>query len=88
METMRVNVNRPKLIFAMDGTDLVSVDFYEYDAFLGDLYASGATGVTEKVFAWLKDKGLPESVPLLAVSDWMVAVDKHLEEQVKKMIGS
>lgn len=93
MESIRINVERPKLVFALDGVDVAQFDFYAYDTAVSKAYAdkelNPSLDVVVVMKEWMKENGkLSNDVPYLAVADWMIAVDKSLEEMAKKAIGS
>lgn len=92
MEPMKVSIDRPKLVFVMEGAELATFDFYNYDAAVTKAYSDKENNQSLDVVIvmkeWMRENGLPESVPYMAIADWMIAVDKHLGEMAKKAIGS
>lgn len=92
MENIKVNVSSPKLVFMLEGAEQAAFDFYEYDSIVTKAYADRdgdqSKDVVLVVGDWMRSKGLPASVPYIAIADWMIAVDKHLGEMAKKAIGS
>lgn len=85
MENIRIEIDRPKIDFVVDGATLVTFDYYELEEELEKAFAKGDY---DHLRLWMIDKGLPSDTLSSLVTEWTTAYMKVMSQREKKAEGS
>lgn len=92
MESIKIVLPRPTVVFALEDRDLVTFGYYELTAAIDEVFQRSRIDKTlnaaEEIRLWMISKGLPDTITAPMVSDWVEAFDRVMDERAKKVTGS
>lgn len=83
-EKMTIAIENPTVEFVVSGITLAEFNYFELEQAINDV---GETFDIVKIRQWMIEHGLPETVNLATVDQWLVAYLKANNERLKKASG-
>lgn len=85
-ERMTIAIESPEVDFVVNGETLATFKYFDLEQAISDLLGSDNDVVA--VRSWMIERGLPESVNVATVDQWLFAYVKANNDRLKKMSGS